>query len=111
MLTVTQGAWRKVASKREGNETTIPADGKYNLGGPCVRGVTKPGSGRIRKVPQPEELVNGCAKQLESLNQVALDQIRDGSPNGLVVEYRQLPEVRVLNLLYLRIVYLSTCSF
>lgn len=60
-----------------------------------MRAVAKPiGGSKARKPPRPEELVYGCAKQLESLNQVALDQIRGGSPNGLVVEYRQLPEVR-----------------
>lgn len=46
-------------------------------------------------LPTSEQLANACAKQLESLNEVVITQIQEGSPNGLVVEYRQLPEVRL----------------
>lgn len=41
--------------------------------------------------------MTACARQLESLNEVVLTQIAEGSPNGLAVEYRQLPEVSVLD--------------
>lgn len=49
--------------------------------------------GGKQRPPSPQVLVDGCAKQLETLNEVALQQIESGSPNGVVVEYRQLPEV------------------
>lgn len=66
----------------------------YNMGGPCVRGIKgKKVAGSKPKPPSPEVLVKACAQQLETLNEVALKQIEDGSPNGLAVEYRQLPEV------------------
>ena len=85
-----QGAWRKHGQKP--NNVTTPV---YNLGGPCVRGVKpRKTAGSKPKPPSPQTLVTACAKQLESLNEVALKQIEDGSPNGLAVEYRQLPEVR-----------------
>lgn len=86
-----QGAWRKTTPTKGKNETT-PPNGVYNMGGPCVRTLVRRQEDRI---PPAEEMATECAKQLESLNQMALDQIRDGSPNGLVVEYRQLPEVRL----------------
>lgn len=74
----------------------------YNLGGPCVRAVkgTKVPGGKS-KPPTPDRLVNACAKQLESLNEVALKQIQGGSPNGLAVEYRQLPEVIFVHFFFL----------
>lgn len=74
----------------------------YNLGGPCVRAVkgTKIPGGKS-KPPTPDRLVNACAKQLESLNEVALKQIQGGSPNGLAVEYRQLPEVMFVQFVFL----------
>ena len=49
--------------------------------------------GGKQRPPSPQVMVDTCAKQLETLNEVALHQIESGSPNGLVVEYRQLPEV------------------
>ncbi|CAM9123949.1 unnamed protein product [Ectocarpus sp. 12 AP-2014] len=82
-----KGAWRKQVASQERNMTS-PA--VYNLGGPCVRGAKGGGS---RKSPSPESLVTTCAKHLETLNEIALTQIEEGSPNGLAVEYRQLPEV------------------
>lgn len=64
------------------------------MGGPCVRAIAKHkrGASKSRRA-SPKALVNECSKQLESLNEIALNQIKDGSPNGIVVEYRQLPEV------------------
>lgn len=50
-------------------------------------------AGGKQRQPSPQLMVDTCAKQLETLNEVALNQIESGSPNGLVVEYRQLPEV------------------
>eukprot|EP00752_Nemacystus_decipiens_P003907 g3584.t1 len=83
-----KGAWRKQGQKQSNVTTPV-----YNLGGPCVRGVKPKKTAGKSKAPSPEALVTACAKQLESLNEVALKQIEDGSPNGLAVEYRQLPEV------------------
>lgn len=83
-----QGAWRKQVASPKRNVTS-PA--VYNFGGPCVRGAKGGGS---RKAPSPESLVTTCARHLETLNEIALTQIVEGSPNGLAVEYRQLPEVR-----------------
>eukprot|EP00903_Cladosiphon_okamuranus_P005729 g5686.t1 len=86
-----KGAWRKQQANRP-NNSTMPL--QYNLGGPCVRGVKgKKTPGSKPKPPSRETLATACAKQLESLNEVALKQIEGGSPNGLAVEYRQLPEV------------------
>lgn len=87
-LSKRQGAWRKQVASPARNVTSPAA---YNLGGPCVRGAKGKGS---KKAPSPDSLVTTCAKHLETLNEIALTQILEGSPNGLAVEYRQLPEVR-----------------
>ncbi|CAM9212422.1 unnamed protein product, partial [Hapterophycus canaliculatus] len=85
-----KGAWRKQGQSAAKNVTQAA----YNLGGPCVRGIKGQRSpGRKPAPPSGEVLATACAKQLESLNEIALKQIEDGSTNGLVVEYRQLPEV------------------
>ena len=65
------------------------------MGGPCVRGLkgrAKMPGGKQRP-PSPQVMVDTCARQLETLNEVALQQIDGGSLNGVAVEYRQLPEV------------------
>lgn len=58
-----------------------------------MRAIAKHKRGVDKKEPHSELLVSECARQLETLNEAALHQIRNGSPNGLVVDYRQLPEV------------------
>lgn len=96
-MTDRQGAWRKQGQRKalppRATNSTLPV---YNLGGPCVRGVKgrKDAGTKKPSAPSPQMLVTACAKQLESLNEIALEQIENGSPNGLAVEYRQLPEVR-----------------
>lgn len=90
-----QGAWRKQGQRPATNNVTQPA---YNLGGPCVRGIKGQKSpGKKPMPPSGEVLATACAKQLESLNEIALKQIEGGSTNGLVVEYRQLPEVSMID--------------
>lgn len=93
---VVQGAWRKAAPvSQQGGNQTVEAEAVYNMGGPCVRAISRHKRSSKGRRPAPAVVVNECAKELESLNQVALDQIEAGSGNGLVVEYRQLPEVSV----------------
>lgn len=76
--------------KHQGTNSTTPV---YNLGGPCVRGVKGERVGGRARPPSPALLATSCATQLETLNEVVLKQFDEGTPNGLAVEYRQLPEV------------------
>ncbi|CAM9374267.1 unnamed protein product [Choristocarpus tenellus] len=103
-----KGAWRRqIEPKRtivrggpiRAQQNQKLEDMGYNMAGPCLRGLKDRGPignrSQTKEVSSPREVAHYCAKHLQSLNVLALHQIQGGSPNGLVVEYSQLPEALI----------------